>query len=157
MTIAAVAASVAYSHPSIGLERRGILGTGLLAVSYLVLPVLLAGRVVAPVVLAALVAGGTATLLYKDVKDEAGDRLLGKRTPLVRWGIRRVDGVATALGVSTLSLGVLAAGWGWWAAALLGGLVAQLRMAATNVHSGRLLTAYRLLAVIGLIGMASAG
>lgn len=54
-----------------GAEGPG--GHGLLAATYLVLPVLLSGRPVAPVVLAAMVLGGTATLLYKDVKDEAGD------------------------------------------------------------------------------------
>ena len=114
VTIASVVATAAYSHPGIGLERRGVLGTAMLAVTYLVLPTLLAGASVPLLVLVALVAGGTATLLYKDVKDEMGDRLLGKRTPLVRWGRRRMDAVAAALGAAALLLGLAASGPGWW-------------------------------------------
>jgi 4-hydroxybenzoate polyprenyltransferase len=156
VTLAAIAASVAYSAPGIGLERRGVLGTAMLAVTYLVLPLLLAGRPLSPAVLVALVAGGTATLLYKDVRDEAGDRLLGKRTPLVRWGARRMDLVAAGLGALALALGLSAAAPGWWTVALVGALVAQLAMAMTGTRRNRLLSANRLLTLLGLIGLAIA-
>ena len=156
VTLASAAATLAYSHPRIGLQRRGVLGTGMLAVTYLVLPVLLAGARPPLLVTAALVAGGTATLLYKDVKDEAGDRLLGKRTPLVRWGRRRMDATAAALGSTALGLGLLETGPGWWTAATVGGLVAHVAAAARGAGDGRLLAVQRLLAVLGLVLLAIA-
>ena len=156
VTIASVAATAAYSHPRLGLERRGVLGTATLAVTYLVLPVLLAGGTVAPLGLAALVAGGTATLLYKDVKDEHGDRLLGKRTPLVRWGRRRMDTTAALLGAAALVLGLAAAGPGWWTVAAVAGMATQLVVAATAAGDGRWLTVQRLVAVLGLVLLAAA-
>ena len=59
VTVVALAASVAYSHPVLDVESRGLWGTALLAISYLVLPVVLAGRGPGGLHLA----GGTATLL----------------------------------------------------------------------------------------------
>jgi 4-hydroxybenzoate polyprenyltransferase len=155
VTIAAIAGSIAYSHPAIALGRRGLLGTVLLAVLYLVTPALLAAKPLSPAVLATLVAGGTATLLYKDVKDESGDRLFGKRTPLVRWGAARMDVVAGALGAVALLTGLVFRGPGWWTLAQLGGLATQFMMATTGFRGGRLLTAHRLIAVVGLAGLVS--
>lgn len=156
VTLAALAAGSAYSHPGVGLERRGLVGTAVLSWSYFVAPVLLAGPPSSPVLLGALVVGGTATLLYKDVKDEAGDRRHGKRTPLVRWGMGRMEAVAVVLGAAAVVAGAATAGWGWWTAAQSGALGAQLAMAVTGASNGRLLTAHRLLAVGGLAGLGAA-
>ena len=157
VTGAAVVAATAYSHGAVGIQRRGLWGTALLAASYLVLPVLLAGRPVSPALVVALIAGGCATLLYKDVKDEAGDRVFGKRTPLIRWGRRRTDRVATLLGMGALVAGALATGLGWWTIAQAGGLATQVAMAATGNRRGRLLTAHRWLAMAGLVGLGAHG
>lgn len=155
VTLVAAGVSVAYSHDAIALQRRGIWGTAALALNYLVLPVALAGRDFQVGTVVALMAGGVATLLYKDVKDEAGDRLLGKRTPLVRWGLRRMELVAVLLGALSLVTGLLVAGAGWWTLAQIGGLVSQAAMVATGERHGRLLVAHRILACTGLVGLAA--
>ena len=153
VTLVAAGISVAYSHDGIALQRRGIWGTAALALNYLVLPVALAGVGLRPGVVVALMAGGVGTLLYKDVKDEAGDRLLGKRTPLVRWGLPRMEAVAAILGGLSLVIGSRAVGAGWWTAAQVGGLVSQAAMVATGRRLGRLLAIHRLLACGGLVGL----
>jgi 4-hydroxybenzoate polyprenyltransferase len=102
----AVALSAAYSSGSLRVQTRGLLGTGLLALCYGVLPIALAAsqapllphpsplRVTA--ILAALLAT-TASVLYKDFRDEAGDRAHGKATPAVRFGAARTQRLALGL------------------------------------------------------------
>lgn len=155
VTAAAFVVSGAYSHRSLHLAGRGLWGTAALAVSYLVLPVILAGVRPGALHVAVLIAGGVATLLYKDVKDEVGDRAFGKRTPLVRWGAARMDLVAICLGAATVAGGLAVAGWGWWTVAQVGGLVGQLAMAATRNRRGPLLWAHRLAATSGLVGLSA--
>lgn len=152
----AVILGLAYSVAPVALQCRGIVGTASLAVDYLALPVIL-GRDDLDVRRAAvLIAGGTATLLYKDVKDEAGDRALGKRTPLVRWGARTMDLVAACLGAAALLGAAIWVGVGWWMGASIAGLLAQLVMMRTGNRAGRLLWAHRILASAGLVGVAGA-
>lgn len=89
-TVTFLALSWAYSAPRVALERRGLAATVTLAVCYVDLPLtyghLLAGSRPRPLTLIAAGLLGCAALLHKDAKDEHGDRLHGKRTPLVRHG-----------------------------------------------------------------------
>ena len=151
VTLVAVLLSAAYSHPAIDLESRGVQGTALLACSYLVLPLALAGPMPSVTTTGAILLAGAAMLLYKDVKDEVGDRLHGKRTPLIRWGIGRLDAVATAL----LAAAVVLAGARWPTFLVLGALVAQRRMVASGTRAGRSLLVFQVLVVAGAIGLAA--
>ena len=154
VTLASVALSAAYSHPAVGVERRGAWATVLLSVTYVGLPLVLAGPLPEPAQVVAALSATGAMLLYKDVKDEAGDRAHGKRTPLVRWGIARVDAVATALLVASALLAALAEPR-WPALVLVAAVAAQRRMASTGCRSGRPLTTFQALVVGGAVALAA--
>jgi 1,4-dihydroxy-2-naphthoate polyprenyltransferase len=87
----------AYSSPPLRLENHGLFGTLLLAVCYSTLPLLLGGlpanTTTLWLILACLLFSAT-TLLFKDFKDETGDRLHDKRTPLVRYGHHRTKALS---------------------------------------------------------------
>jgi 4-hydroxybenzoate polyprenyltransferase len=153
VTAAAVLTGVAYSHPRIGIERRGALATVLLAVGYVGWPLVLAGGSLDVSVVVAALAATAAMLLYKDVKDEAGDRQYGKATPLVRWGIGRVDRVAGALlGCAIVAaLGTAPAP----AAVLAVALAGQRRMVAAGRYLGPDLRFLQVPVVAGVIALAA--
>jgi 4-hydroxybenzoate polyprenyltransferase len=154
VTVVSVALSAAYSHPLLGVERRGAWAPVLLSTTYVGLPLLLAGPLpTAPRTAAALLAAG-AMLLYKDVKDEAGDRAHGKRTPLVRWGVRRMDAVAAWTLVVAVLLAAASAPR-WPALLLVGGLCAHRRMVVLGVRAGRPLLAFQALVVGGAVALAA--
>lgn len=150
----AVVLSVGYSHPGVAVERRGLWATVLLSVSYVGLPLVLAGPLpgVPPSVAALLAA--TSMLLYKDVKDELGDRAHGKATPLVRWGMHRMDAVATVLLVAATVLSAIA-GPAWVAAPMVGAVAAQRRMVRLDARAGRPLLVFQCLSVAGAMGLAA--
>ncbi len=97
-----LACCVVYSAPRIHLQTRGFTATLNLALCYGFVPVLLAaaqgGAIGWDTVLVGLcqILLISPILLAKDYKDERGDRLHGKRTPLVRYGQRGVM-IATAV------------------------------------------------------------
>lgn len=151
VTSASLLLSIAYSHPALAVERRGAWGTALLAVTYVGLPAVLAGPPPGDLRLAAAMAATAAMLLYKDVKDEAGDRAHGKRTPLVRWGIGRVDTVATVLLLAAVAAALVAVPR-WPAVLLAGGAVAQ-RAMVRGARQGPELLRFQLLVVAGAIAL----
>lgn len=125
VTAAALAVGVAYSHPRLALQRRGLWGTVVLAGAYFTLPVALAGARLAPPLVAALLAGGAASVLHKDSRDEAGDRAHGKATPLVRHGAAAVHRLGLLLGLGGVVAGLVHAGPGWWTVAAAIAVVAH--------------------------------
>lgn len=155
VTVTAVLLSVAYSHPAAAVERRGAWATASLAVSYLGLPLALAGDLPPMAPVGAILAAGGAMLLYKDVKDETGDRLLGKRTPLVRWGVARMDMAASGLLIVAVALSWVSVGPGWSTLVLGGAVVAQRYMAATGRRWDRPLLVFQILVVAGVVGLAA--
>jgi 4-hydroxybenzoate polyprenyltransferase len=124
VTAAAAALAVVYSHPAVAVAGRGLAATTLLSACYVGLPVLLAGRT-SLAALAALVLLGASQVLHKDARDEHGDRLHGKRTPVVRHGPRAVTRLAVAAVVTGATVGIVAVGPGWWVAAALGAATAE--------------------------------
>lgn len=155
VTAAAVAVALTYSSSTIALQSRGLWATAVLAGAYFVLPMLLSGARFDPLLVSAMTAGAMASLLYKDAKDEVGDRALGKRTPLVRRGAAWVDGVATLLGIGGIALGVAASGTGWWTVAAAAALALQLRIAVTGDHTRRPVVHQRLAALVALVLLAA--
>jgi 4-hydroxybenzoate polyprenyltransferase len=154
VTLVAAALAGAYSHPLVAVERRGAWATALLALAYVGLPLALAGPLPsAPRTVAALIACA-AMLLYKDVRDETGDRALGKRTPLVRWGIDRLDRVAGGLLLGAVALAAATAAL-LPATVLVAALFAQRSMAATGRRVGGRLRVLQLLVVAGVIALAA--
>ncbi len=112
-TIAAFVAWASACEP-LALQRRGLVGLAVLALGYLVLPIMLVlgpGRIAALVPLAVLGAG---VLAHKDVRDEFGDRGSGKRTLLVRVGYRRMSLAAVLLGVAGVAGLWVTVRPGWW-------------------------------------------
>ena len=116
-----------YSSKRIQLQARGLVAHVLLAGCYVASPIALAVAGLPaspdrlPAVLACVMFITTGALLTKDLKDEAGDREFGKRTPLVRWGFKRMRTVAVVLvvfgivvGVGGLGMGVGGLGMGVW-------------------------------------------
>lgn len=114
----------AYSDRPLQLSHRGLLGTCVLALCYAVLPFELAWRqvgaahgrgslAVVPLTFAAI-----AYVLYKDFKDEAGDRAHGKRTPLVMYGARAVRALSLACGLAAAAM-VLMLAPTWWGGCVL--------------------------------------
>ncbi|HEX8762881.1 MAG TPA: UbiA family prenyltransferase [Candidatus Saccharimonadales bacterium] len=82
---------VAYSWQPIALERRGLLGTLCLSLCYVGIPIALAWsfneyQSYDWKLLLGITILESSVLLFKDFKDERGDRAFGKRTPLVRYG-----------------------------------------------------------------------
>lgn len=99
LTGAFLSLSALYSYPFGGLQRHGYLGTLNLAICYGVLPVFLGsaqGTAIADWWILALLQLPLLIplLLTKDYKDITGDRLHGKRTPLVRHGKRPIIAAA---------------------------------------------------------------
>jgi 4-hydroxybenzoate polyprenyltransferase len=98
---------VAYSLPPIRLSGRGVVAPLVLPAGYVAVPLLtgvlaaggsVTGRELA--VLAAAYVGFVGRILLKDFRDVVGDRLLGKRTFLVRHGQRITCAVAGACWVA---------------------------------------------------------
>lgn len=96
----------AYSHPKLRLQARGLVGTSLLAVCYGLLPILLGILQTHTVhsifawklsVLQALLT--FPLLLAKDYKDAIGDAKTKKLTPLVRYGKKTVQIVASSVAI----------------------------------------------------------
>jgi 4-hydroxybenzoate polyprenyltransferase len=89
-TLTYVALAVAYSAPYTQLSYRGLAGTVVLGWCYLGLPLGLglaySGRPSTPALLAVCVLLAAPVLLYKDFKDQMGDRAHGKYTPVVSYG-----------------------------------------------------------------------
>ncbi len=95
----------AYSDKRISIQSRGLWATALLAACYVAIPYIIVatGAEVDLLVVRALVLClfASSLLLAKDYKDEYGDRIVGKRTPLVRYG----QNVTTLLAVVLCTLG----------------------------------------------------
>lgn len=109
-----LALAASYSMPGLALEDRGLAGTAMLAICYCITPLYLgaslAGQTPSGFWLVLLAAGllGASGLLHKDFKDEVGDRLHGKRTPLVRYGpavVIRLSWCFAASGAAVLLVG----------------------------------------------------
>jgi 4-hydroxybenzoate polyprenyltransferase len=141
VTALAALLAAAYSQPRIAVARRGLAATALLACCYAALPVLLAGRV--PPALVALVLLGASQVLHKDTRDEDGDRLHGKRTPVVRYGVAVVERLSVAACLAGTVAGVATVGAGWWTAAAVGA-------AATEGRPAR-----RWLLLLAMVGVAA--
>ncbi len=94
-------------------------------------------------------------LFYKDVKDEAGDRAHGKRTPLVRWGVRRMDSTAASLLVAAATPLAALAAPRWPALVLAGAVVAHRQMVLLGVRSGRPLLVFQVAVVGGAVALAA--
>jgi 4-hydroxybenzoate polyprenyltransferase len=79
-----------YSAPYIHLSYRGLVGTAVLGLCYLGLPLMLGMSYMeltfSPSLLTATALFGVPVLLYKDFKDQRGDAAHGKNTPVVRYG-----------------------------------------------------------------------
>jgi 4-hydroxybenzoate polyprenyltransferase len=103
-----------YSDRFFNIKSRGLWGTLLLCCCYGAIPALLGlsqgdplgNRLLLQVVSVSLVAGSP-IVLAKDYKDVEGDRLTGKSTPLVRYGIARLRFIAGCLIAGTLVLYVV--------------------------------------------------
>jgi 4-hydroxybenzoate polyprenyltransferase len=107
-TLAYLVLGWAYSSRPFQLENHGLLATLALGTCYGALPIILGAPYNTPS-LAWILAGSLllsmSALLFKDFKDEVGDRLHGKLTPLVKYGSRKVKSLAfgfLVLGASCL-------------------------------------------------------
>jgi 4-hydroxybenzoate polyprenyltransferase len=155
VTGAALAVGSAYSG-QLAVQRRGLWATALLATAYVAFPVVLAGASPRPGAIAAMLLGAMAALLYKDAKDEAGDRATGKATPLVRHGAAAIDRLATLLGSLGIALGLASVGASWWTTAAVVALGLQLRMAVTGDRGRGPVVQQRLAALVALVLLAAA-
>ena len=114
VSIAATVLAWASACRPLVLQERGLLGLVALGFAYFVLPVaLVLGtegiRAGAPI---ALLAAGV--LAHKDVRDEHGDRLSGKRTLLVRVGYKKMSWIALATGVAGIIGCCIVQTPSWW-------------------------------------------
>ena len=125
---------VAYSVPPLAVEKRGLLATFLLSICYTLLPIALAvfyrhQVAIDPFLIVAGILLSMTSLLYKDYKDEAGDKLFGKITPLIKYGTGRMNDLAVILfTVGTLLL-IYSSQIGWW---LVGNLVSAISLYAVR-------------------------
>lgn len=100
----------AYSNKATSIQSRGLQATVLLASCYVAIPYALVssyGNVTTPLLrgsILCLFAGSI--LLAKDYKDLYGDKKVGKRTPLVRYGYKIVFVLAVLLCTLGLAVGV---------------------------------------------------
>lgn len=104
--LAYVSLLFSYSYPKIGLQNKGFAATVLLAICYGVLPLWLGMIQAEAIKVDQLVHLGVLQLLLlfpmllaKDYKDEYGDALVGKRTPLVKYGNKVVWSSTAGLAV----------------------------------------------------------
>lgn len=85
-----------YSFPPFVIEKRGLLATLLLGICYATLPLLLSLSthhmydVHIYLVIFASIPLTMALLLYKDYKDQDGDELFRKITPLIKYGSKKI-------------------------------------------------------------------
>lgn len=98
----------------IALQRRGFVGPAALAVCYFLLPIALVHGLGTLPTLAPFALLGAAVLAHKDVRDEAGDRAAGKRTPVVRYGARTTAWLALMLAIAGTALLLATTGSGLW-------------------------------------------
>lgn len=100
---AGLALNAAYSVEPLRLSRRGLLAVVLLPLGYVALPFLVGVLSVQPglgprgfEILVGLYVAFMGRIVLKDFRDEAGDRLFGKRTFLVRQGRHRTCAFSAA-------------------------------------------------------------
>lgn len=108
------ALGVASATEPIALQRRGFAGPAALAVCYFLLPIALVHGAGTLPKLAPFALIGAAVLAHKDVRDEAGDRAAGKRTPVVRYGVRTTAWLAVVLAITGTAILVATTGKGLW-------------------------------------------
>lgn len=159
-TAAATAAGYGYSDPRLRISDRGFLGPVLLALCYVVTPILFALGLTGgslreglPVIVIAILFA-FATSLYKDYGDELGDAAVGKLTPVIRYGPGRVGRLAiTAQGVA-IGLGLVLVGASWWLLPALAGLGASMSMNSNRPTT--LMVAHRYLTTASVCLLAAA-
>lgn len=102
---------ICYSHPRIAIQRKGFAATILLGLCYGVIPLNLGllqadvwawSHVVQLSLLQLLLLAPM--LLAKDYKDEHGDKLTGKLTPLIRYGRRTVHASAAVFTLLAMAM-----------------------------------------------------
>lgn len=147
-----------YSDPPLQCSRRGLLATGLLALCYAVLPFELAWQqeagkaatfgifVAVPLALAA-----ASYVLYKDFKDEAGDRAHGKHTPLVLYGSQVVRRLSLACGLAAAGIAFSLAPTPWSGCVLAVGVACLVRQYRRARPSLVLLHTYALSILLALL------
>lgn len=100
-----------YSNNGLRFSHRGLLATITLGVCYFSLPYLLGASYTSGLNTSNILLSlsgclfAMSALLFKDFKDELGDRMFDKKTPLIRYGEQRVYGIALffyILGASVL-------------------------------------------------------
>lgn len=151
---------LSYSLPPLRLSHRGLLGTVALGICYVGLPLYLgsqfadvaASRNLWLLVGSAVLLAGP-PLLYKDFKDEVGDRQHGKHTPLVRYGSTAVKALTITFCLAGYALLILASIGLFipWIVGTCGAAVAVLVLAARkDALRPKLLLLY-LLIVTGMV------
>lgn len=116
VTAMAMVVALASSTEPIALQRRGVLGLLALGFGYFTLPMALVAGVGSLAAVWPLALLGAAVVAHKDVRDEHGDRLAGKRTLVVRHGVRSMSRRAALLGGMGLAGLVATLGVGAWTA-----------------------------------------
>jgi 4-hydroxybenzoate polyprenyltransferase len=102
--------AIAYSHPHIQLQKRGLIGTAVLALCYGVIPFYIGasqGSALSMLTPLFIIFEGVLIvplLLAKDYKDYKGDRQTKKLTPLVRYGAHAVVQLAYTVAAVALLL-----------------------------------------------------
>ena len=131
MVVTAAGALLAHASACrpLELQRRGTGGLIALASCYFLLPIALVTGPGALAGLAPLALVGAGVLAHKDVRDEAGDRVAGKSTLVVRYGASGMAWRAAALGAAGSALLVVTQDPGAWIIAAATVVAALLRLA----------------------------
>jgi 4-hydroxybenzoate polyprenyltransferase len=151
----AVVLSFAYSSKSLRVQTRGLAGTASLGVCYGMLPLLLvASQQVHPTLslvgILATVIATTASVLYKDFRDEEGDRANGKITPVVQFGRARTQELGVGLQIIAVALVAMHASWALLPAAGL--LATHIIMTLRQRPLSRVIAVQRVLLPLFIIG-----
>jgi 4-hydroxybenzoate polyprenyltransferase len=144
--------SVAYSCAPLSLQSRGIIGTAQLAATYVGAPIALAftqtqrsAPLPATITIGGVLLAAMATILYKDFRDEHGDRSVGKRTPVVRYGRPAVHCLAVVLHGIAVAFVALGRGFDWWVVPAVVAFGCYVWLAVRQQSSGHASTAHRIL------------
>jgi 4-hydroxybenzoate polyprenyltransferase len=153
--VLAVVLSFAYSSKTLRVQTRGLTGTASLGVCYGVLPLLLVASQQVRLTLSLLgilaaVIATTASVLYKDFRDEEGDRANGKITPVVQFGRHRTQLLGVGLQVIAVALVAIHANWVLLPAAGL--LATHIIMTVRQRPHSRVIAVQRVLLPVFLIG-----
>lgn len=152
VTLAVGFSSVAYSCAPLSLQSRDVIGTAQLAATYVGAPIALASTqsphstpLPAMITIGGVLVAAMATILYKDFRDEHGDRAVEKRTPVVRYGRRAVHHLAVVLHAIAIAFVAFGRGFDWWVVPAVVAFGCYVWLAVRQQFSGRASTAHRIL------------